>query len=74
MRTQMIKVNASNAIDAIGYDGDTKRLSVRFLAGKKYVYSNVESNVAMKFANAQSKGIFFIQNIKSNYTVVRKVK
>ena len=60
----MQKVNSS-AIEKIGYQNN--ELFIKFITGKMYIYNGVPTNIYNKFINAESKGKFFINNIKDRY-------
>jgi hypothetical protein len=64
----MLKVESSN-IDAIGYDPDLKRLSVRFKSGRTYQYENVGEDDYQNLLNASSTGKHFNDHIKNNFRV-----
>lgn len=60
-------VDSSN-IEAIGYNGPTQQLHVRFLkSGLTYVYQDVEEWVFQEFLQADSKGTFLNVRIKPHY-------
>ena len=59
-------VDSSN-IEAIGYDGASRELHVRFLNGATYVYSDVEDGVFEELLQAPSKGSYLNRNIKGRY-------
>lgn len=62
---QMLEVVSSN-IDAIGYENNM--LVVRFIGGGIYMYSGVSAELFESFKAAESKGQFFRENIKNNFT------
>ena len=57
----------SNQVGAIGYDPATKTLAVTFSRGPGHIYHypNVDEKVFADFMAAESKGVFFGQNIKT---------
>lgn len=61
------KINSS-AIAEIGYNLEKKELNVMFNSGSKYVYKDVPEDTFKQFINSESKGQFFIENIKYNYS------
>jgi hypothetical protein len=66
----LIQVNSSQ-LNALGYDADTNTLAIRFPGrgdnpGAVYHYSNVPPDVYAAFMAAESKGKFFLANIKGN--------
>jgi lysyl-tRNA synthetase class 2 len=58
---------ASTAIRAIRYDAERRRLVVRFIDGDEYAYVGVPDEVHRSFADAESKGRFFAQEISGRY-------
>ncbi len=56
--------NDSTAIASIEY---TQILEVRFTSGATYRFTGVPENVAKDFEAADSKGRFFVSNIKDRY-------
>ncbi len=64
---EMIYVESKN-IESIGYDAASQELHVRFLkSGETYVYYAVDEWVFVELMQADSKGKYFIANIKTNY-------
>lgn len=63
MNMQPVK---SGWIDAIGYDSETRQLVVR-MRGKDYTHTEVPSDVADAFSKSESKGRFYINNIKGKF-------
>jgi hypothetical protein len=64
---EMIFVDSSN-VEAIGYDGDTQELHVRFLkSGQTYVYYAVEEWVFQGLMQVDSKGSYINATIKPHY-------
>ena len=64
---EMQFVDSSN-IEAIGYDGDSQELHVRFLqSGETYVYYGVEEWVFQELMQADSKGSYLNTQIKGSY-------
>lgn len=58
----------STSIAAVGYDGRTRELFVRFReTGRTYVYQGVAASVFENFLCADSKGIYFNRKIKGEY-------
>jgi hypothetical protein len=68
---EMKSVISSN-ISAIGYDEEAKELHVSFNKSGTYIYSNVEPKIFESFISADSKGKFFLANIKPVFTNYRK--
>jgi hypothetical protein len=64
---EMVFVDSSN-IEAIGYDGSSLELHVRFLrSGETYVYHGVEEWRHQELMQADSKGVYLNASIKPNY-------
>jgi hypothetical protein len=62
-----MEVETSTAIRAIRYDEDRRRLVVRFIDGDEYAYVGVPGEVHRSFAEAESKGRFFCEEIRGKY-------
>jgi hypothetical protein len=58
---------SSSVIEAVGYDGVSSRLTVRFLSGKTYVYLGVERARFDELMAAESKGAYFNREIRPRY-------
>lgn len=69
MCKNLLQPTVSSMIESFGYDYDTNTLYVRFKSNPKpiYVYLNVPLEVFSDFAVAQSKGSYFVKNIRNNY-------
>jgi len=63
---------SSTLISAIGYDAEKRALLVVFLKGGSYRYQNFPPALWEQFKAASSKGKFFLQNIKPQYTGVKQ--
>jgi hypothetical protein len=61
-----VKVESSN-IAEVGYDEDSKTLVVLFNNGRLYSYDEVPKKVYDDFLVAQSKGKYFIANVRGKY-------
>lgn len=61
-----IQVRSSN-IRSIGYDQETKTLEVEFLKGSVYQYFEVPWGTWLGFVAADSKGKYFIAQIRERY-------
>lgn len=61
-----IRVRSSN-IRSIGYDQKTQTLDVEFLKGGVYQYFDVPGGTWLGFVAADSKGKYFIAQIRENY-------
>lgn len=57
----------STAIHAFAYDEATRRLTVIFVSGRRYIYDDVPPDVADAFARAESRGGFFNRAIRDRY-------
>jgi hypothetical protein len=53
------------------YDKRKKVLRIIFVSGKIYDYLDVPEEIFSEMTSAQSKGVFFNRQIKSNYTFVK---
>jgi len=57
----------SVSIRAIRYDAKRRRLVVRFIDGDEYAYVGVPGEVHRSFAQAESKGRFFAEEVRGKY-------
>ena len=62
----MVPVSSSN-LSAVGYDGQTKQLFIRFHSGALYVYNNVPQSIYEGLMNASSHGQYHAAYIKNAY-------
>ena len=60
---------SSSTISEINYDG--KLLTVGFVNGREYVYEGISQELFEAFANSESKGKFFHENINYRYNYTR---
>ena len=69
----MLQEVQSKNIKAIEYDNLKKELCVQMLSSQDflYVYLSVPKDIYMKFLNAESKGKFFLKNIKGQFDYVK---
>jgi hypothetical protein len=67
MSVSKIRVTSSSFIDRIAYDSKARVLSVMFTNGNITQYLRVGSVIYNQFVNAESKGKFWNERIKSNY-------
>ena len=58
----------STAIRNLFYDPAKRELWVTFVTGRRYVYSDVPSDVFDAFKTASSRGVFFNRKIRDRYT------
>jgi hypothetical protein len=66
----VVPLVASSAIQSIEFDELTNRLRITFTSGKTYTYYAVPRSVYEGFLNAPSKGEFFNEYIKDQYSFV----
>lgn len=57
---------SSSLIAAYGYEPKTEQMDIRFHKGGTYRYSNVPQEVFEGFLQADSKGRYFLAEIKPN--------
>ncbi len=57
----------STVIRTFLYDAETRRLTVRFVSGRAYVYREVPPEIVTAFRAAFSKGVFFNAHIRDRY-------
>lgn len=62
-----INTESSSFISDIKYSGKSRTLLVKLKSEKIYKYKNVPRDIAVSFAEAESKGKFFNQNISGIY-------
>lgn len=65
-----IAVESSN-LASVGYDEATKTLEIQFHSGGIYQYDDVEKEVYDELMNADSKGRYFLHEIKGAYSYRR---
>jgi len=58
----------SSNIDSIGYDADKKLLEVEFTSGEVWQYTGVSAQRHKGLMDSSSKGKYFNQNIRGQYT------
>lgn len=58
----------SSALKAIGFDPRTHEMAIQFTSGDVYLYADVSLIDFAELMNAQSKGVYFHNNIKPYYT------
>jgi hypothetical protein len=64
----------STAIDRIRYKADHGKLFVRFKNGGEYVYVGVPGEVHRSFIEAESRGGYFLSEIRDRYPYNRLEK
>lgn len=57
----------SSVLDSVGYDEFSERLVLCFKSNIIYEYQNVPKEVYLRFMGSDSKGRFYIRNIKGKY-------
>ena len=60
---ELLPVESSH-IEAIGYDGDTSTLAIRYKTGKLYVHPNITATQFGSLMTAPSKGAWVAQFLK----------
>ena len=60
-------IENSDAIKGIHYDAERQRLVVRFNDGDEYAYVGVPGEVHRSFVEADSRGRFFVHEIRDRY-------
>ena len=63
---EMIRV-VSSAIQAVGYDPETRRMKITFAQGYTYDFCGVPQHVYEGLLGAGSKGAFYNDHIKDRY-------
>ncbi len=63
---EMIRV-VSSAIQAVGYDLETRRMKITFAQGYTYDFCGVPQHVYKGLLRAGSKGTFYNDHIKDRY-------
>lgn len=61
----------SSAIKCVAYDPDIKVLLVRFPSGAAWEYSEVTPEEYCRMLNAESRGSYFIRNIRDAHPARR---
>ncbi len=59
---------SSRAIEAIGYDAPARRMRIRFTGGREYDFCEVPEYVFTEFCGAPSKGDYYNNRIRGNYS------
>lgn len=63
----MQPVTSSSNVSAWGYDIPRQELYVEFKGGSTYRYRNVPHEVAIGWAEAESKGKYFLKEVKPKF-------
>ena len=58
-------MNSSTVIRGAWYLPERRQLDLLFTSGRRYIYSGVPPTVASRFAEAESKGRFYNQEIRN---------
>ena len=61
----------SRTIRSIGFDRDTRSLEVEFRSGSIYTYADVPESLYLDLLHAESKGRFFTDHIRENFSYRR---
>jgi hypothetical protein len=57
----------SSAMEAVGYDPQTRLMKIRFSGGRIYDFCGVPEHVYHGLLNAPSKGVYYNDHIKDRY-------
>lgn len=57
----------SSAIEAVGYEPQTRMMKIRFTGGRAYDFCGVPEHVHRGLMNAPSKGTYYNDHIKDRY-------
>lgn len=68
LQVPRLNVTSSN-IKSIGYEAESRTLLVEFHTNAVYSYSPITEEAFNEFCNADSKGKYFNEKIKSNTTI-----
>jgi hypothetical protein len=58
----------SSVISSFTYEPERRRLVVTFVTGRIYEYAEIPTDVAANFRASFSKGVFFNEHIRNNYS------
>lgn len=61
----------STSLTAVGYDKAHAHLEVEFRSGARYRYASVPADVFTRLVEAESKGRFFNEHVRSCYAYER---
>ena len=61
----------SSALRELNYQRQRALLQVKFVSGETYLYSAVPESVYVSLMSAESKGRYFNQHIRSQYTYAK---
>lgn len=68
----MVPVVSSSNVTGFGYDPASSTLAVSFKGGSTYDYPNVPPEVHQAFADAESKGSYFLKQIRPKFVGVKR--
>lgn len=68
VNTRSVTIEGSSHIAAVVYDIESLDLSVTFLNGSTYTYSNVPAGLFGELVSARSIGSFFSGNIRDRFS------
>jgi len=66
----LVPVRSSN-LSAVGYDGQSARLTIRFHSGGTYEYYAVPGSVHRQLMSAPSLGAYFAARIRPIYSCIK---
>ena len=66
MAVEMVPVSSTN-VSAVGYDPETREMTVEFQSGNVYVYSGVPAEVPEELKASASPGSYFYRNVRNQY-------
>lgn len=64
MTSELQKIAGSSTIDAVGYDPDSRELTVRFHSGGTYLFFDVPEDKHQNLITADSVGRYFHRHIR----------
>lgn len=65
LNAKWLPVESSN-MKAVYYNKESHKLSIQFRSGGTYIYSEVDEELYGQLMEAESKGKFFIANIRNS--------
>lgn len=66
-RTERYRAMPSTVIRTFDYSPDREQLTVQFVTGRRYIYSQVPPEVAHAMRDAFAKGVYFNRHIRDRY-------
>lgn len=60
-------LKSSSAVGHIAYDDDAREMTVTFVTGRVYLYSDVDPDTFEDFIAAESKGRYFNARIRGKF-------